>query len=106
MSGRHNAVVPLIFVENIGVPHSDSSAPRMVVFRQTTADRYQLAEGGKKFYEADVRLVSGRGGGETPPDPIALCPQDFADLKFKRGINRRRGKKSRNEATETTEAPV
>jgi len=70
MSGRRNAAVPWIFVENIGVPHSDSSAPRMVIFRQTTADRYQLAEGGKKFYEADVRLVRGRGGGETPPAPI------------------------------------
>ena len=31
MSGRHNAAVPLIFVENLSIPHGDSSAPRMVV---------------------------------------------------------------------------
>ena len=41
MFGRQNAAVPSIFVETLGILHSDSPAPRMVVtyLRLQTLDK-------------------------------------------------------------------
>ena len=53
------------------MPHTGMSAPRMTVFLADIKPTVQkVANGDAVFYfEADVRLAGGRGGGETPPAP-------------------------------------
>ena len=77
MSGRHNAAVPPIFVETIGIPHRDSSAPRMVVLWQTFADLYQAVRDSKNITKPTFGSCVVEGAAKTPPAPNAYAIGDF-----------------------------
>ena len=70
MFGRQHAAVPSIFVENLCIPHGNSPAPRMVVIIQALADPCQIAEGGNKYHQAEVRLVRVAGRRNRPALPL------------------------------------
>ena len=71
MSGRPIAAAPWLFAEFIRIPHTGMPAPRMTVFLADEEMTAQKVANGDAihYFEADVRLARGRGGGETPPAP-------------------------------------
>ena len=76
--GRRIAAAPWIFAEGLGVPHTGKSAPRIDVFLTNAGPTVQQVANGDAihYFEADVRLVRGRGGGETPPAPTTFASRE------------------------------
>ena len=97
MSGRLNAAVPYLFVENGSMPQPDLSAPRRMVFPANAEPTAQkVADGDAIHYlEADVSAREGsRGRRNAPRSHYAgntiLRRWDLPESKLKRVTNRRR----------------
>ena len=71
MSGRKNAAAPSIFVEHMGIPHSDSPAPRMVVFRLAQADPHKPSTTANKISRGRRSAREGCGAAKSPRAPTA-----------------------------------
>ena len=77
MSGRHNAAVPPIFVENLRIPHGDSSAPRMVVSGLTQCKPQASHKKRNKISRGRRSAREGRGAAKSPRAPTASAIGDF-----------------------------